>query len=50
MRDSDHRHNLVEFEINNTGARVKGEFEGVTGVLSGTPVPTAQKFADFFGK
>jgi circadian clock protein KaiC len=50
MRDSDHRHNLVEFEINHTGARVKGAFEGVTGVLSGTPVPTAQKFADFFGK
>jgi circadian clock protein KaiC len=50
MRDSDHRHNLVEFEINHTGAHVKGPFEGVTGVLSGTPVPTAQKFADFFGK
>jgi circadian clock protein KaiC len=50
MRDSDHRHNLVEFEITNSGARVKGAFEGVTGVLSGTPVPTAQKFADFFGR
>ena len=50
MRDSQHRHNLVEFEITSNGARVKGAFEGVTGVLSGTPVPTAQKFADFFGK
>lgn len=50
MRESDHRHNLVEFEITNTGARVKGAFEGVTGVLSGTPVPTAQKFADYFGR
>jgi circadian clock protein KaiC len=50
MRESDHRHNLVEFEIGPSGARVKGAFEGVTGVLSGTPVPTAQKFADFFGR
>jgi circadian clock protein KaiC len=50
MRESDHRHNLVEFTITNVGAQVKGAFEGVTGVLSGTPIPTEQKFAEFFGR
>jgi circadian clock protein KaiC len=50
MRDSDHTKSLVEFEITSQGAVVKGKFAGVSGVLSGTPTPTAQKFREFFGR
>lgn len=50
MRESDHVKSLVEFEITGTGAAVKGKFAGVTGVLSGTPTPTEQKFREFFGR
>jgi circadian clock protein KaiC len=50
MRDSDHTKSLVEFEITNKGAVVKGKFAGVSGVLSGTPTPTEQKFREFFGR
>jgi circadian clock protein KaiC len=50
MRDSDHTKSLVEFEITNKGAAVKGKFAGVTGVLSGMPTPTEQKFREFFGR
>ncbi len=50
MRDSDHTKSLVEFEITNTGAVVKGKFAGVSGVLSGMPTPTEQKFREFFGR
>ena len=50
MRDSDHTKSLVEFEITNRGALVKGKFAGVTGVLSGNPTPTEQKFREFFNK
>jgi circadian clock protein KaiC len=50
MRDSDHTKSLVEFEITNKGAIVRGKFAGVTGVLSGTPAPTEQKFREFFGR
>jgi circadian clock protein KaiC len=48
MRDSDHTKSLVEFEITNKGAAVKGKFAGVSGVLSGTPRQTEQKFREFF--
>jgi len=50
MRDSDHTKSLVEFEITNKGAAVKGKFAGVTGVMSGNPTPTEQKFREFFGR
>jgi len=50
MRDSDHTKSLVEFEITNGGAVVKGKFAGVTGVMSGTPSPSEQKFREFFGR
>jgi circadian clock protein KaiC len=50
MRDSDHTKSLVEFEITNKGAVVRGKFAGVSGVLSGTPTPTEQKFREFFGR
>jgi circadian clock protein KaiC len=50
MRDSDHTKSLVEFEITNKGSAVKGKFAGVTGVMSGNPVPTEQKFREFFGR
>lgn len=50
MRESDHVKSLVEFEILDTGASVKGKFAGVSGVLSGTPTPTEQKFREFFGR
>ncbi|MFY9588224.1 MAG: ATPase domain-containing protein [Actinomycetota bacterium] len=50
MRDSDHIKSLVEFEITNAGAVVKGKFAGVSGVLSGSPTPTEQKFKEFFGR
>ena len=50
MRDSDHTKSLVEFEITNKGAAVKGKFAGVAGVLSGSPVPTEEKFREFFGR
>ena len=50
MRDSDHMKSLVEFEISDKGAAVKGKFAGVSGVLSGNPIPTEQKFREFFGR
>jgi len=50
MRDSDHVKSLVEFEITSRGALVKGKFSGLTGVLSGAPVPAEQKFREFFGR
>ena len=50
MRDSDHTKSLVEFEITDRGAGVKGKFTGVSGVLSGNPIPTEQKFREFFGR
>jgi circadian clock protein KaiC len=50
MRDSDHTKSLVEFEITKDGAVVKGKFTGVSGVLSGNPIPTEQKFREFFGR
>ena len=50
MRDSDHVKSLVEFEITAGGAGVVGKFAGVSGVLSGNPTPTEQRFKEFFGK
>lgn len=50
MRDSDHVKSLVEFEVGPHGAEVKGKFAGVSGVLSGTPTPTEQRFREFFGR
>jgi circadian clock protein KaiC len=50
MRDSDHMKSLVEFEITPKGAAVKGKFVGVSGVLSGSPTQTEQKFREFFGR
>jgi circadian clock protein KaiC len=50
MRDSDHVKSLVEFEITGNGVVVKGKFAGVSGVLSGNPTPTEQKFREFFGR
>jgi len=50
MRDSDHVKSLVEFEITSRGPSVKGKFSGLTGVLSGAPVPAEQKFREFFGR
>ena len=50
MRDSDHTKSLVEFEITDRGAMVKGKFAGIAGVLSGTPTPTEQKFREFFNR
>lgn len=49
MRESDHTKSLVEFEITNRGAQVKGKFSGVMGVLSGNPTPT-ERFKEFFGR
>jgi circadian clock protein KaiC len=37
MRDGDHNRNIVEVEISTGGLTVKGKFEGLTGVLGGTP-------------
>jgi circadian clock protein KaiC len=50
MRDSDHVKSLVEFEITPHGANVIGKFAGVSGVLSGNPTPTEQRFKEFFGR
>ena len=50
MRDSDHTKSLVEFEITNRGTLVRGKFVGVSGVMSGTPTQTEQKFREFFGR
>lgn len=50
MRESDHVKSLVEFEIGPHGIQVKSKFAGVTGVLSGTPVHTEEKFREFFGR
>jgi len=50
MRESDHVKSLVEFEITPQGAKVLGKFAGVSGVLSGNPTPTEQRFKEFFGK
>ncbi|HEU5001358.1 MAG TPA: ATPase domain-containing protein [Actinomycetota bacterium] len=50
MRESDHVKSLVEFEITSGGAVVKGKFSGLSGVLSGAPVPAEQKFREFFGR
>ena len=50
MRDSDHVKSLVEFEISSKGANVVGKFAGVSGVLSGNPTPSEQRFKEFFGK
>lgn len=40
MRDGDHIKNIVEVEIGTNGLTVKGKFEGLTGVLEGTPEAT----------
>jgi hypothetical protein len=40
MRDGDHVKNIVEVEITASGLSVKGKFEGLTGVLGGTPEAT----------
>ncbi|MDQ2911291.1 MAG: AAA family ATPase [Actinomycetota bacterium] len=40
MRDGDHIKNIVEVEISTSGLTVKGKFEGLTGVLGGTPEMT----------
>ncbi|HJT37492.1 MAG TPA: ATPase domain-containing protein [Actinomycetota bacterium] len=50
MRESDHVKSLVEFEIGEKGASVKGKFAGVSGVLTGTPVRTEEKFREFFNR
>ena len=50
MRDSDHTKSLVEFDITNGGAVIRGKFTGVSGVMSGTPTQTEQKFREFFGR
>lgn len=50
MRDSDHLKSLVEFEITGKGVVVRGKFSGMTGVLSGAPVPAEQKFREFFNR
>jgi circadian clock protein KaiC len=50
MRESDHVKSLVEFEIGGKGATVKGKFAGVSGVMTGTPVRTEEKFREFFNR
>lgn len=50
MRDSDHVKSLVEFEVTARGIEVKGKFAGMSGVLTGTPVGTAEAFKDFFNR
>jgi circadian clock protein KaiC len=50
MRESEHVKSLVEFDITNKGVVIKGDFAGMSGVLTGTPVPTEQKFKEFFGR
>ena len=50
MRESDHLKSLVEFEITGSGPVVKSKFVGVSGVLSGSPVATEQKFREFFDR
>ena len=50
MRESDHVKSLVEFEIGGKGASVKGKFAGVSGVMTGTPVRTEEKFREFFNR
>ena len=50
MRESDHVKSLVEFEIGEKGASVKGKFTGVAGVMTGTPVRTEEKFREFFNR
>lgn len=41
MRDGDHNRQIVEVEISTGGLTVKGKFEGLTGVLGGTPQLTS---------
>jgi circadian clock protein KaiC len=48
MRESDHVKTLVEFEIRAKGAQVRGKFAGMSGVLTGTPVRTEERFREFF--
>lgn len=50
MRDSDHTKSLVEFEIGPKGVVVKGKFAGLSGVLSGSPSRTEEKFKEFFNR
>ena len=50
MRDSAPVKSLVEFEITGSGAVIKGKFAGISGVLSGAPVPAEQKLQQFFGR
>lgn len=50
MRDSDHTKSLVEFEIGRRGVSVKTKFAGLSGVLTGTPVRTEERFREFFGR
>ncbi|MFA5786074.1 MAG: ATPase domain-containing protein [Actinomycetota bacterium] len=50
MRDSDHVKSLVEFEIGNRGIKILSKFEGMSGVLTGSPLPTSEKFREFFGR
>lgn len=40
MRDGDHIKNIIEVDISTGGLIVKGKFEGLTGVLGGTPEMT----------
>ena len=40
MRDGDHIKKIVEVEVGTDGLTVKGKFEGLTGVLGGTPEVT----------
>lgn len=40
VRDGEHAKRIVEVEIAANGITVKGKFEGLTGVLGGTPLPT----------
>jgi circadian clock protein KaiC len=50
MRESDHVKSLVEFEIGEKGASVKGKFAGMAGVMTGTPVRTEERFREFFNR
>jgi circadian clock protein KaiC len=38
MRDGDHDKTLAEIQIGNRGIEIKGRFEGLTGILGGTPL------------
>lgn len=38
MRDGDHDKTLAEIEIGTHGIEIKGQFEGLTGILGGTPL------------